>query len=89
MPKSARVRLAGTVERVVCPDGGDAPVTSEDMSESGPVEGAGPQSAAVVELRLIDQLVDRAQAVGLRLAGEGGLLQRLIRGLLGPHSRAG
>jgi transposase-like protein len=57
-------------------------VTSENTSKSGPVEAAEPQPAAAVEQRLIDQLVDRAQAEGLQLTGEGGLLQQLTRRLL-------
>ncbi|ONK11211.1 hypothetical protein STBA_19410 [Streptomyces sp. MP131-18] len=60
----------------------DASVTSENTSKSGPVEAAEPQPAAAVEQRLIDQLVDRAQAEGLQLTGEGGLLQQLTRRLL-------
>jgi putative transposase len=60
----------------------DAPVTSENTSKSGPAERAEPQLAAAVEQRLIDQLVDRAQAEGLQLTGEGGLLQQLTKRLL-------
>jgi transposase-like protein len=35
-----------------------------------------------VDDRLIDELVSRAQAAGLRLTGEGGLLQQLNKRLL-------
>ncbi|MGP4115515.1 IS256 family transposase [Streptomyces sp. 4N509B] len=52
------------------------------MSKSGPIEAAGVQPSAAVEQRLIDQLVDRAQAEGLQLTGEGGLLQQLTKRLL-------
>jgi putative transposase len=60
----------------------DAPVTSENTSLTGPVERAEAELSAVVEQRLIDQLVDRAQAEGLKLTGEGGLLQQLTKRLL-------
>jgi transposase-like protein len=60
----------------------DAPVTSENMSKSGPIQAVEDQGSAAVEQRLIDQLVDRAQAEGLRLTGEGGLLQQLTKRLL-------
>ncbi|GAA3081889.1 hypothetical protein GCM10017562_59060 [Streptomyces roseofulvus] len=51
-------------------------MTSENVTEaeaeiSDAVE---PQSARVVDDRLIDGLVSRAQAEGLQLTGEGGLL---------------
>ncbi|WP_420715758.1 transposase [Streptomyces sp. SBT349] len=59
-----------------------APVTSENTSKSGPIQTAGAQPSAAVEQRLIDQLVDRAQAEGLQLTGEGGLLQQLTKRLL-------
>ncbi len=60
----------------------DAPVTSENMSKNGPIQAVEGQASAAVEQRLIDQLVDRAQAEGLKLTGEGGLLQQLTKRLL-------
>jgi hypothetical protein len=54
----------------------DASMTSENVSESETVE---PTKASVkaVDDQLIDELVGRAQAEGLQLTGEGGLLQQL------------
>uniref|UniRef100_UPI00374E15E0 IS256 family transposase n=1 Tax=Streptomyces litchfieldiae TaxID=3075543 RepID=UPI00374E15E0 len=46
------------------------------------MEAAERQPSVAVEQRLIDQLVDRAQAEGLKLTGEGGLLQQLTKRLL-------
>ncbi|WP_030760336.1 IS256 family transposase [Streptomyces griseus] len=57
-------------------------MTSEKVTEAEPVEAAEPQPARVVDDRLIDELVSRAQAVGLQLTGEGGLLQQLTKRLL-------
>nr|AHX39384.1 hypothetical protein wt6.7 [Streptomyces sp. WT6] len=53
----------------------DAPVTSEKsaQTESG---------TGVVDERFIEELVSRAQADGLQLTGEGGLLQQLTKRLL-------
>ncbi|GAB2934715.1 hypothetical protein GCM10027075_39040 [Streptomyces heilongjiangensis] len=39
-------------------------------------------SAKAMDDQLIDELVSRAQAEGLQLTGEGGLLQQLIKRLL-------
>ncbi len=60
----------------------DAPVTSENTSKNGPVEAPEAKASVAVEQGLIDQLVDRAQAEGLQLTGEGGLLQQLTKRLL-------
>src|SRR4051812_38310894 len=58
----------------------DAPMSSEDVSESAAVSEAVP--AKPVVQRLVDEMVGRAQAEGLRLTGEGGLLQQLTKRLL-------
>ncbi|MER5619309.1 hypothetical protein [Streptomyces sp. NPDC002215] len=50
-------------------------MTSENVAEAQISEAVEPQSARVVDDRLIDELVSRAQAEGLQLTGEGGLLQ--------------
>ncbi|MFF4173581.1 hypothetical protein [Streptomyces sp. NPDC001744] len=55
-------------------------MTSENVA--GAVEPSEPQPSRVVDGRLIDELVSRAQAEGLRLTGEGGLLQQLTKRLL-------
>ncbi|MFK4143691.1 transposase, partial [Streptomyces filamentosus] len=57
-------------------------MTSENVTEGEPVEAAEPQPARVVDDRLIEELVSRAQAEGLQLTGEGGLLQQLTKRLL-------
>ncbi|GAA2462807.1 hypothetical protein GCM10010405_53940 [Streptomyces macrosporus] len=57
-------------------------MTSENVTEPEIVEPSEPQSAKAVDDRLIDELVGRAQAEGLRLTGEGGLLQQLTKRLL-------
>jgi hypothetical protein len=56
----------------------DASMTSENVTEPGSVESAEPQSARSVDDQLIDELVGRAQAEGLQLTGECGLLQQLV-----------
>ncbi len=48
-------------------------MTSENVAEQDAVESAAAVSAKAVDDRLIDELVGRAQAEGLRLTGEGGL----------------
>jgi transposase-like protein len=53
-------------------------VTSENIAKPS---GAGATST-VVDDRLLDELVARAQAEGLQLTGEGGLLQQLTKRLL-------
>ncbi|KYG51839.1 transposase [Streptomyces sp. WAC04657] len=58
----------------------DAPMTSENVTEV--VEPAEPMPSKAVDDRLIDELVSRAQAEGLQLTGEGGLLQQLTKRLL-------
>ena len=57
-------------------------MTSENVAEQEAVESAADVSAKAVDDRLIDELVSRAQAEGLRLTGEGGLLQQLTKRLL-------
>ena len=57
-------------------------MTSDDVTE---IETAEPSEAVLpksVDDRLIDELVGRAQAEGLQLTGEGGLLQQLTKRLL-------
>jgi putative transposase len=61
----------------------DASMTRENGSESGTVEPLKAASAKAVDDQLIDELVHRAQAEGLQLTGEGGLLQQLTKRLLG------
>ncbi|QEV30981.1 MFS transporter [Streptomyces cinereoruber] len=58
----------------------DAPMTSENVTEA--VEPAESTPSKAVDDRLIDELVSRAQAEGLQLTGEGGLLQQLTKRLL-------
>src|SRR3569833_550112 len=58
----------------------DAPMSSEDVSESASVAVAVPVKP--VDQRLGDELVGRAQAEGVLLTGEGGLLQQLTKRLL-------
>ncbi|KOU22545.1 IS256 family transposase [Streptomyces sp. WM6368] len=55
-------------------------MTSENVTEA--VEPAEPTQSKVVDDQLIDELVSRAQADGLQLTGEGGLLQQLTKRLL-------
>jgi putative transposase len=57
-------------------------MTSENVAEQDAVESAAAVSAKAVDDRLIDELVGRAQAEGLQLTGEGGLLQQLTKRLL-------
>jgi transposase-like protein len=60
----------------------DASMTSENVAEHEAGESATAVSAKAVDDQLIDELVSRAQAEGLRLTGEGGLLQQLTKRLL-------
>jgi transposase-like protein len=60
----------------------DAPMTSENVSGSEAVEPVEAVQAKAVDDQLIDELVGRAQAEGLQLTGEGGLLQQLTKRLL-------
>ncbi|MEK8145138.1 transposase [Streptomyces sp. M10(2022)] len=60
----------------------DASMTSENVTEAETVEVSEAVSAKSVDDRLIDELVGRAQAEGLQLTGEGGLLQQLTKRLL-------
>ncbi|MGW7201519.1 IS256 family transposase, partial [Streptomyces chryseus] len=57
-------------------------MTSENVTEAETVEPAEPKPSKAVDDRLIDELVSRAQAEGLQLTGEGGLLQQLTKRLL-------
>ncbi len=57
-------------------------MTSENVTEAEAVELLEPQAATAVDNRLIDELVSRAQAEGLQLTGEGGLLQQLTKRVL-------
>ena len=56
-------------------------MTSENV-EPETVEPSVSQPSRAVDDRLIDELVSRAQAEGLQLTGEGGLLQQLTKRLL-------
>jgi transposase-like protein len=60
----------------------DASMTSENVIDPKSVESAETVSAKAVDDQLIDELVHRAQAEGLQLTGEGGLLQQLTKRLL-------
>src|SRR3954462_5636557 len=55
----------------------DALMTSNDAPEGASSKVANPQPAKAVDDQLIEELVGRAQAEGLQLTGEGGLLQQL------------
>lgn len=57
-------------------------MTSENVTDPKSVESAEAVSAKAVDDQLIDELVHRAQAEGLQLTGEGGLLQQLTKRLL-------
>ncbi|GHF19789.1 IS256 family transposase [Streptomyces spiralis] len=57
-------------------------MTSENVAEHEAGESAAAVSARAVDDQLIDELVSRAQAEGLQLTGEGGLLQQLTKRLL-------
>lgn len=63
-------------------------MTSENVAEQETVESAAAVSAKAVDDQLIDELVSRAQAEGLQLTGEGGLLQQLTKRLLESAWRA-
>src|SRR3569833_2429300 len=58
----------------------DAPMSSEDVSESAIVSEAVP--VKTVDLWLVVVLVGWVQAEGVQLTGEGGLLQQLTKRLL-------
>ncbi len=62
-------------------------MTSENVAEHEAVEAAAAVSAKAVDDHLIDELVSRAQAEGLQLTGEGGLLQQLTNGCWSPPWR--
>ncbi|MCA1224372.1 IS256 family transposase, partial [Streptomyces sp. 8L] len=57
-------------------------MTSDNVTEAESVKAAELQPAKKVDDQLIDELVGRAQAEGLQLTGEGGLLQQLTKRLL-------
>ncbi|MFD7291554.1 IS256 family transposase [Streptomyces sp. NPDC059863] len=57
-------------------------MTSENVSKSEAVEPTKAVPAQAVDDQLINELVGRAQAEGLQLTGEGGLLQQLTKRLL-------
>lgn len=57
-------------------------MTSNNVTEAETVEPSEAGPAKSVDDRLIDELVGRAQAEGLQLTGEGGLLQQLTKRLL-------
>lgn len=57
-------------------------MTSENVSASEGGESTSAVSARAVDDQLIEELVGRAQAEGLQLTGEGGLLQQLAKRLL-------
>lgn len=57
-------------------------MTSNNVTEAETAELSEAARAKSVEDRLIDELVGRAQAEGLQLTGEGGLLQQLTKRLL-------
>ncbi|MFI5688226.1 IS256 family transposase [Streptomyces sp. NPDC051636] len=57
-------------------------MTSNNTSEEASSEAAVPAPARAVDDQLIEELVGRAQAEGLQLTGEGGLLQQLTKRLL-------
>lgn len=57
-------------------------MTSNNVTEAEPVEPSETAPSKSVDDRLIDELVGRAQAEGLQLTGEGGLLQQLTKRLL-------
>jgi predicted nucleic acid-binding protein len=64
----------------------DASMTSENLGEYEAGELAAAASAKAVDDQLMDELIDelvsRAQAEGLQLTGEGGLLQQMTKRLL-------
>jgi hypothetical protein len=64
-------------------------MTSENVTEAETVELSEPKPSRAVDDRLIDELVSRAQAEGLQLTGEGGLLQHLTKRLLEPGPEHG
>ncbi|MET7498625.1 IS256 family transposase [Streptomyces sp900116325] len=57
-------------------------MTSNNTPEDESSEVAAQQSGKAVDDQLIEELVGRAQAEGLQLTGEGGLLQQLTKRLL-------
>jgi putative transposase len=57
-------------------------VASENETEPETVESSEPRQAEAVDQQLIEELVGRAQAEGLQLTGDGGLLQQLTKRLL-------
>jgi hypothetical protein len=66
----------------VTPDHGRCIVTSDNVSKPETVEMVEGRPGKSVDDQLVDELVGRAQAEGLQLTGEGGLLQQLTKRLL-------
>lgn len=62
-------------------------MTSDNVTEAKSAELSEAVPSKLADDRLIDELVGRAQAEGLQLTGEGGLLQQLTKRLLGVRSR--
>jgi putative transposase len=60
----------------------DAPMSSDNLTELETDTASEERPSKPVDERLIDELVGRAQAEGLQLTGEGGLLQQLTKRLL-------
>ncbi|MEU2131068.1 transposase, partial [Streptomyces sp. NPDC018352] len=57
-------------------------MTSDNVTEAKSAELSEAVPSKLADDRLIDELVGRAQAEGLQLTGEGGLLQQLTKRLL-------
>jgi putative transposase len=57
-------------------------MTSENETGSAAAEAPEPRRVEAADQQLIEEVVGRAQAEGLQLAGEGGLLQQLTKRLL-------
>ncbi len=57
-------------------------MASDDVAEPKTAKPVEPTPSKSVDDRLIDELVTRARAEGLKLTGEGGLLQQLTKRLL-------
>jgi hypothetical protein len=57
-------------------------IKPEALEAEGAVVGPVPVAEMLVDDQLVGMLVDRAQAEGLALTGEGGLLQQLTKRVL-------
>lgn len=62
-------------------------MTSDNVTEAESAETPEPQPTKAVDDQLIDELVGRAQAEGLQMTDEGGLLQQLTKRVLDPGGR--